>query len=347
MKAQVYYAPEDMRYEEIPIPEPTPDEILIRVEVCAVCGTDVKVYYHGHKLIEPPRVIGHEIAGVIEKIGERVEGYNVGDRVIVVTTIGCGRCELCQRAFYNICPEVKAIGYNFNGGYAQYMVVPEGAVRQGNVLKIPDELSFEEAALVEPLSCCINGQHFLNIQPGDSIVIYGAGPIGCMHAELARNHGAYPIIIVDIAEHRLQMAKDFSIDYFINGSKEDVAERVLELTGGWGADVVIVAAPAGSAQEEALKIAKPRGRISFFGGLPKEKPTINFDSNALHYKELAVYGVFASYIYQYQKALNMAAGKRIDMTKFITHKFSLKDLPKAIETVRSGEALKAIVYPWR
>jgi len=343
MKAAVYLGPGKIEIQKMPIPEIEEDEVLLQVKACAICGTDVRIYSFGQKNVKPPHIIGHEVAGVISEVGRRIKGYRKGERVILVTSVGCGRCEMCLQGRPNLCPENRAIGYYYSGGFAEYMKVPAEAVRQGNILPIPDSLSFVEATLAEPLSCCINGQEYLNIGMGDTVVVIGTGPIGCMHAELAKISGATKVIVADLSEERLNFARRIGADVYVNSQRESLKEKVMKETEGAGADVVITACPSPEAQEEALEIIKTRGRISFFGGLPHEKSKISFDSNIVHYKEVSVFGSFASYAFQYKKALSLLASKRIRAERFITHKFALEKIEEGIKAVKEGKALKAVV----
>lgn len=343
MRAAIYFGPEDMRIEEKEKPRCGEGEVLLRIRACAICGTDVRIYYQGQKNVVPPQVIGHEIAGTIEDFGGAVRNYQRGDKVILVTPVGCNRCEFCREGRHNLCLDFKALGYHYPGGFSQYMLIPPEAVKQGSLIKIPGDLPFEEASLVEPLSCCLNGQEYLEIKEGDTVVVFGAGPIGCMHVELAKSQGAKRTILVDISKERLSLAKRFSVDTFINSREEDVVARVLSLTGNLGADVVITACSANVAQEESLRIIKKRGRISFFAGLPKDKPTISLDSNIIHYKEISLFGAFASHKRQYEKALSLVSSGKIKVGKFITHTISLDELVQGIELTRSGRGLKVIV----
>jgi len=343
MKAAVYYGPGKIKIEERPLPEPAKGEVLLEVKACAICGTDVRIYSFGQKNVKPPHIIGHEISGIIKKIGGGVKGYKEGERVVLVTSVGCGRCEFCLQGRPNICPEVKAIGYFYSGGFTEYMIVPREAVSKGNILKIPENLSFIEASLTEPLSCCINGQEYLNISMADTVVVIGAGPIGCLHAQLAKVSGATKVILIDLSEERLKLAQRIEVDTYINASREKPVKRVLEETNGKGAEVIITACPSPQAQEEALLMSKIRGRISFFGGLPHEHSHISFDSNIIHYKEISVYGAFASSHLQFKKALSLLASKKIEAKRFITHKFSLKETEKGMNMVKEGKTLKAVI----
>ncbi len=343
MKAAVYLGPEKIKIEEMPIPKPKEGEVLLKVKACAICGTDVRIYSFGQANVKPPQIIGHEIAGIIKEVGGKVKGYKEGERVVLVTSVGCGRCEFCLQGRPNICPQTKAIGYFYSGGFTEYMIVPEEAVNKGNILKIPEGLSFVEASLVEPLSCCINGQEYLNIKIGETVVVIGAGPIGCLHTQLAKVSGATKVILTDLSGERLNLAQRVEADIYINASRENQIKRVLEETNGEGAEVIIVACPSSRAQEEALLMSKIRGRVSFFGGLPHERSHISFDSNIIHYKEISVYGSFASAHLQFKKALSLLASKKVKAERFITHKFPLKKIEEGIKMVKEGKTLKAVI----
>jgi L-iditol 2-dehydrogenase len=346
MKAAVYLGPENVEIREVPTPECGSNEILLKVHACAICGTDVRIYYNGQKNVVPPTVTGHEIAGTVEQVGGNVQGYTEGRKAVIVTPVGCGRCKFCRAALHNLCVDFKAIGYEFPGGFAEYILINEQAVRQGNVIVAPDSLQFDEGSLVEPLSCCINGQEYLRISLGDVAVVIGAGPIGCMHAELAKSYGAAKVIMIDTVEERVGLArKATSADVFINASETDPVEAVMDETDGVGADVVITACSAGIAQQQALQMAAKQGRISFFAGLPKTKPAIEFDSNLLHYRELAVFGAFASHATDYVRAMALVASRKIDARKLITKRIPLDDIVSGFEAGRSGRGLKVVVQP--
>lgn len=328
------------------MPKPGPGEVLLKVEACAICGTDLRIFAQGQKNVVPPQVTGHEICGIVEELGEGATGYRPGDKVIVVTPVGCMKCRPCQQGRHNLCLNFRAIGYHFPGGFAQYMVMPAEAVAQGCLIKVPADLPSEEACLVEPLSCCVNGQEYLGIEVGDRVVIYGAGPIGLMHMELARASGATHVTLIDIAGERLRKADEvFGIDRIIDSTVEDPEEVVMAETDGRGADVVICAAPAHAVFEQALRICAIRGRISYFASLSKADPVIKFDANLLHYKEIGLFGAFASYAAQYQRAADLVAARKVDMRKFVTHRFPIDRIHEAFSVAKSGEGFKVVVMP--
>jgi len=343
MKAAFFLGPGKMEIQETDLPRVEEGEVLIKVAACAICGTDVRIFQHGHSHVVPPQITGHEIAGEIVEVGKGVDGYRVGDKVAVITVISCGRCSYCRRGLQNLCPVQKYIGYDYPGGFAEYMKMPRKGVERGNLLVLPPDADLLECSLVEPLSCVINGQSYLNIGLGETVLIIGAGPIGCMHVVMARNRGAGKIFLADISEERLHLAQRVNADCYINSNRESLKEVVLRATDGLGVNVVIVAASSGSAQEEALDLVAPQGRISLFGGLPKDKPTITFNSNIVHYKEVGVFGVFASHASQYEEAAKLIYAQRVKARELITHILPLEEVVEGIELVRTGKALKAVI----
>ncbi len=332
-----------MEVKNISDPKPKKGEVLLNIKACAVCGTDVRIFYHGQKNVVPPRITGHEIAGIVEDVGEEVKNVKAGTPVTTVTSVGCGDCKYCSKGNVNLCPETRAIGYFWDGGFAEKMIIPAEAISQNSLIKLSKGMDFDVASLIEPFSCCINGQDYLNIQEGDSVVVFGSGPIGCMHIALAKAQGVDSVYLIDVSDERLSMSKPFGVDICINSTREDPVKRILELTQGQGADCIITACPAGIAQEQALQMASKKGRISFFGGLPKDNPYIKFDSNLIHYREISVFGAFASHREQFVRALEFIKSGKIKANDFITHRFSLEDITKAIETVKTGKSLKAVI----
>ncbi|GAB2787645.1 zinc-dependent dehydrogenase [Amycolatopsis magusensis] len=346
MKVARFYAPGDIRIEEAPEPSPGPDEVKIRVHACSTCGTDLKIFRHGHHHIDPPRVIGHEIAGEVVETGAEISGWEAGDRVQVIAAIPCGECADCRRGWRTICPNQLSMGYHFDGGFAEYMIVPQRVLRVDGLNRIPEGLSYAEASVAEPLACVLNGQEFAQVGEGDVVVVTGAGPIGCLHVRLARARGAAAVYLVELNRGRLDMAADIvKPDAVICGSETDPVQAVLDLTDGRGADVIITAAAAGKAQEDGLKMAARRGRISFFGGLPKDNPIIACDSNLVHYRELTIYGANGSSPEHNKRALELIATGAVPVDDLITHRLKLDGVLDAIDTVASGEAIKVTIEP--
>ena len=344
MKAAILKDIENLEVSEIATPEPKAGEILVLVKACAICGTDLKVFHHGHKHISFPRVTGHEISGIIKSVGEKVSGYKQGDRVAIAPAIPCGKCYYCRRGWQAMCDNLKAIGYHYDGGFAEYMIVPEDAVNNGCVNMIPDNLMFEQAAIAEPLACVINGQMLSHVAIGDTVVILGAGPIGCFHAQLAFYLGAEKVILGDIDSKRL-ISAEFTGAELIDMSRKNITKEIAEITNGRMADRVIVAAGSAKAQELSLELVAKRGSVNFFGGLPKETPFIQFNSNFLHYGEFFVTGTHGSAPHHNKMALGILSSGKINAENYITDVFSLDQIKKGLAKAESKEGLKIIITP--
>lgn len=346
MKVFRFYAPGDVRLEEADEPHAGPGEVRIRVRACSMCGTDVKISTSGHQRIVPPRVMGHEIAGEVDEVGDGVTGWSAGDRVQVIAAIPCGRCEWCRAGVMTICPNQVSMGYDFDGGFAAHMVVPAAVLAVDGLNRIPDGVGFAEASVAEPFACAINAQELADVHEGDVVVVVGSGPIGCLHVRLARANGAAAVYLVELSRERLDTAAELvKPDAAVCASETDPVEAVLELTGGRGADVVITAAASGAAQEQALRMVAPRGRISFFGGLPKDRPTITLDSNVVHYKELTIVGANGSSPDHNKRALGLIADGSVPVHDLITHRLPLERVVEGIDVVRTGAGIKVTIEP--
>ena len=352
MKALRFYAPEDVRLEDVAEPVCAPDEVKLRVRNCSTCGTDVKIFYNGHQNLTPPRTIGHEIAGEVVEVGANVNStfgsdWKPGDRVQVIAAVPCGDCHECHKGWMAVCQNQTSMGYQYDGGFAEYMIVPRQVLKVDGLNRIPDNVGFDEASAAEPFACAINAQELLGIEEGDTVVVFGAGPIGCMHIRIARGvHNCGPVYLVDVNAERLQMSADaVAPDEIINGAEVDVVERVMELTGGRGADIVITATAANVAQEQAISMAARNGRISFFGGLPKTDPTIRCDSNLVHYRQLHIHGANGPSPEPNRKALEYISTGQVPVKDLITRHIPLVDVLDAFQIVKKGEAIKVTVEP--
>ncbi len=346
MKAAVLKGIENLEMEDISRPTPSPQEILIKVKACSICGTDIRVYHHGHKHMRFPRITGHELSGEIVEIGKRVEGHKLGDKVAIAPAIPCGKCYYCRRGMQSMCINLTALGYHYDGGFAEFMVVPENAVRNGCVNTIPSELSFEEAALAEPLACAINGQQLSQIGLGDTVVVVGAGPLGCIHLQLAKAKGASRTILVELSKERIDFARKFAFpDVVVNPSSENAIQRIKEETKGRGADRIIVSCPSGKAQEESLSMVAPRGIINFFGGLPLDNPFIEFNSNLIHYGEFYVVGTHGSAPCHNELALSLISQKKVRIKELISHRLPLERLEEGLALAESKKGMKVLINP--
>ena len=344
MKVARFYSPGDIRVEDAPEPSPGPGDVKIRVRNCSTCGTDVKISKFGHHHIRPPRVMGHEIAGEVAELGEGVTGWRPGDRVQVIAAIPDGTCEECRRGRMTVCPNQESMGYHYDGGFAEYTIVPAKVLAVDGLNRIPEGLGFDEASVAEPLACVLNGQELARIGEGDDVVIIGAGPIGCLHVRLARARGAARVFLADLNTDRLAMsAERVKPDAALHGT--DLVDQVMKLTDGRGADAIITAAASGAAQEQALQMAARQGRVSFFGGLPKDNPVIACDSNLVHYRELTIVGANGSSPRHNAQALELIASGAVPVADLITHHLPLADVLEGIDIVARGTAIKVTIEP--
>ncbi len=343
MLALRLYGKEDLRLEDADVPRLEGAGAILRVRATSICATDIKAYTTGART-KIPVTLGHEFAGEIIEASEEHQKY-VSKRVIVNPNIFCGRCEYCIMGEHVLCPNRYAIGIDVDGSFAEYVVIPDRAFRVGGVYEIPAHLSYEEASLVEPLSACFRGQRKLMIGPGDVVAIIGAGPIGLMHLKLAKAFGAAKVIMSEIDERRLEIAAKLGADHVINSAKEDIEKRVMEITSGKGADAVIVAVGAGSAQKDALKIVARGGRINFFAGLPAGKEEVPVNTNIIHYKQIILLGTSMQTPYEFKRTLDLVAAGIVDVKPLITHMFGLKNGLEAFSTALKGEGLKVIIKP--
>lgn len=345
MKAAVLEALNNMVVREVPTPNIDDNSVLIKVKACAVCGSDIRIFHYGNDRVNPPQILGHEMAGEVVEVGKNVTKFKEGDRVAIGADVPCGECVFCEAGIGNNCQINYAMGYQFAGGFAEYVLLNRIVVSYGPVHKIPDYVSYDEAALAEPLGCVLNALELSSIKLGDTVVIIGAGPIGCMIIGVAKKMGATKVIVVQRSRPRLEMARKFGADVYICSSEENSVKRVLEETDGLGADVVITSCPSPQAQVDALHMAKNRARVNLFGGLPKDKSAVTLDTNIIHYKELFVHGSHGAIPIHHQKAVDLIASGTIKAKDYISHKFTLDDIIKAFETAESHKGMRVIINP--
>ena len=350
MLAAIFEGPERMFVREVDRPQCSEDGLVLRVEACAICGTDIRIYHHGQRNVKIPQIMGHEISGIVDEVGPLTTDFKVGDRVAVSPGVPCGKCKGCLSGNQNFCTawskgEGIGFGYSHPGGFAQYMHIPSRALRAGTVIPVPDHADLDEVSIFEPLGCVVNAQEMVKPTVGDTVVVVGAGPIGCMHVALAKLLGADKTILIDLLPSRLELASRFAPSVYVNSSEEDPVKRVMEETDGAGADVVIVACSAHKPQEQAMEMAVKGGRVSFFAGLPHDQPYVTLNSNLLHYKQLALYGVAGANARQHKAAFDMLVNKRIDGADLVTHRFPVTEILEAFQVVESGQSLKTIIKP--
>jgi L-iditol 2-dehydrogenase len=346
MRAVRLHGIKDLRFEEVEEPEIGGDEVLVRVRAATICATDVRIYTYGDPRVKLPRILGHEFAGDIEEVGANLRGhFKIGMRVTANPNMYCGRCRYCVSGRHELCASRYALGIDADGALAEYIKIPSEAFRTGAICEIPSSLSYEEAALIEPLSACFHGQNMAQIEIGDIVAVIGAGPIGLMHVILAKALGASKVIVSEVEEERLREAANFGADYMINPLKEDLSSKVNEITYGHGADVVIVAVGSSIAQQQALSIVARGGKINLFGGLPAGKEIVPLNTNLIHYREISVFGSSSQSIYEFHKTLNLVSCGILNVKRFITHRLPLEETPKAFEIVSSRRGLKVCINP--
>jgi L-iditol 2-dehydrogenase len=338
MRAARLWGQDDLRVETLPEPTLREGEVLVKVRAAMICGTDVRMLKNGSKVM--PVTLGHELAGVVEEVGPSVSGYHPGEAVAVAPNYGCGVCEACVAGHGQHCPELRAIGIHVDGGFAEYVRVPAKAVAQGNLCPVPEGLSFAEAALAEPLSCVYNSFERARLTPGDAVLVVGAGPIGLLHAKVYRLAGAGLVMIHDLNEQRLKDGARHDPSFVTVGADRP-KERVLELTHGRGADVIVTAASSAAAQQLAFQLAALDGRVIFFGGLPAGKEVVGLDTNVIHYKQITVTGTTRQSLAQYRRCLALLGGGKLAVKGVITATFPIEQAQEAFAAAARGEGLKS------
>lgn len=330
------------------VPEPTPSdgELLLEIEACAVCGTDLRTYRHGDPKIQAPRILGHEFCGRVIESRAPDANVQVGDRVVMYIVLVDGADRYTERGRENLSGSRTTMSYHHDGAFAKYMVVPALGVRNGCVFPVTSNIASEQLALAEPLGCCMNAHSRLGIGLKDTVAVLGAGPIGILHACLARLQGAQKVFVVDTNPARLELAKRFDIDgALLSDAAGSHRDELCRLTDGHGPDVVIVAVSSAAAQNDALEVAAKAGRVNFFAGLPKTAPTAALNVNHIHYKELEISGSYSEKKSDFQAAFALLHSGRFPAERLITHRLPLARMPDAFPLMESGEALKVCIQP--
>lgn len=343
MKAFVYHGEKNFSIEQIVKPEANAGEVVAKVLCASICGTDLRTYRFGSTKLKTPITVGHEGCYLITEVGEGVN-LKAGERYTMAPAIGCGECKNCRRGRTNMCINLETIGFEFAGTFSEYIKVPQKAIQRGHLIKVPDNVSNEAASVAEPVACAINAQSFLNIEEGDNVLIYGAGYLGCIHAELAFLQGAGKVIIGEVSQKRRANASRLVPNaHIINTMDAGYMELVKNIVGTDGVDIVITACPAGITHKQGVELLSNNGRISLFGGLPGDN-NYHIDSNLIHYKELGVFGAHASTVKQNEQALELIERGKLNVEKYIS-KFAFDDIEKAFESLISEDVEKAIVVP--
>lgn len=346
MNAVVVHAPMDFRVEQVPTPTPDPEGLLLKVEACGLCGSDLRTLRSGHRKVTFPWIIGHEISGTIVDAGANYAGpWKVGKRLAVGPLAYCGVCDYCRDGKFELCEGYREIGQAWPGGMAEYIALPPEVIQLGNIQGVTGDVDPAFAAITEPISSCLNAQEKGRVGIGDTVVVIGAGPIGAIHTALARMRGADKIFIADIVDSRLELVEPFEPDAAINAGRVDLVEEVRRLTGGKGADVVITATPAPIAQVQAVEMARKGGRILLFGGLPKDRSKPGIDTNIVHYNALHLIGTTIFAPRHQRLAVKLVTSGRFPVDKLVTHRFPLADFVEGATMALEGKTLKAVFLP--
>jgi L-iditol 2-dehydrogenase len=342
MKAAMLHGVKDLRVEDVDVPGVGIGEVLVKIKAATTCGTDVKIYQRGYveKIIKLPTIFGHEWAGEVVEVGEDLDWPKKGMRVRAGNSAPCLHCNMCQKGKYNLCENMIWLW----GAYAEYIKVPARTVLV-NMQEIPSHVSFEEAAITEPLACVLHGVEEANVKLGDTVAVIGAGPIGLLHLLTVKKMGAEKIVMIDLVDERLNVAKELGADETINAGKENAVEKVRQLTGGYGADIVIEAIGSPTTWEQALRLARKGGTVLEFGGCPPGTE-IKLNTEMLHYGELTVLGAFHTTPLHFRKALNLISSRTVDVRPLVTKRMRLEDIKQAFEILSTSKnEIKIAIAP--
>lgn len=349
MKAQVFRGVNQLSYEEIPVPDLLADEVLVQVKVVGLCQSDIKKIRYPH--YDPPRIFGHETAGVIVKMGAEVGGeWQVGQRVVVLHHIPCMHCDYCLNDNFSMCEVYKTITTTAGfapsgGGFAEYVKVPGHIVRQGGLMEIPDPITFEQASFVEPTNCCLKAVKKAQIQPGQTVLITGAGPIGLMFIMLVKYFGGRAIA-TDLLPSRIEKALEVGAEAAFDARDPDLPGKIKALTRGMGVDVSLLAVPSEKAFFQALDATRKGGKILFFAEFPDEVE-IPINPNILYRREIDLMGSYSSSYRVQSLAAEIVFNKRIDVDALVSDRYPLGELTAAVERAiaPTPETYKILIYP--
>jgi L-iditol 2-dehydrogenase len=345
MLAARFYAPYDIRVEQIPVPDLPRNGALLKVLACGLCGTDKRIYSNGHFHIKPgePRILGHEIAGEIVELDRRDGIFRIGQRVTLAPNVGCGECRICKRGYTQLCDHYDAFGISLDGGFAEYMAVPEVAFEQGNVLSVPEDFDRDETAMIEIAACTHRGLTACRPQKDESVLIIGGGAVTYLMACWARALGAGKVMVSVIDDAWGKLCERASPDVIINSRKEDLKTRVFGETGQLGADVIMIACSVKEVDEAAPDLAAIQGRVNFFGGLPAEKAMVCINSRAIHYREVTITGTTGANVDWMRRTIDALKHRPFDLKAGITHHFPLAEIAKAFDEAETTPRLKTII----
>ena len=340
MKAARFYGPnQPLKVEEVDIPSPKQGEVLVKVTACGVCHTDLHYIDHGVPTFkEPPVILGHEISGIVEEIGEGVNKFKKGDRVLVPPVFTCGKCERCRTGRENICDSMIMLGNNVDGGYAEYVIAPEK-----DVIPLPEEIPLEEGAVISdaistPFHALLNRA---KVKPGDRVVIFGCGGLGLNAIQIAKALGAF-VIAVDIKDKKLEFARNFGADVVLK-SNEKIYKEIRKITGG-GADIALEAIGNPQVMQLAFSSVKTGGKLIIMGYSEKD---VNFNAGRIMFREMEIIGTLGCPPYVYPKLIELIRQGKLKLKEVVTHKFPLEKINDAFDLLRSHDEnlIRAIVIP--
>jgi L-iditol 2-dehydrogenase len=343
MRAQVFYGPGDLRFEDIPVPEPEPGGVVVRVEAALTCGTDVKTLRRGHPVMIPhvPTVFGHELAGVVTAVGRGASGVKEGDRVVAANSAPCGRCRLCAANRPNLCEDLLFI----NGAYGEHIALPPRLVAR-NVVPISPRLAASTAAFAEPLACALLGVERGRVEAGMTVAIWGHGPLACLLALAAGQRGAQ-VVIVGKAGWRLDQVRALGLGTCVDAlSVPDIVAHLRGLTGGRGPDVTVDATGRPEVWEQAIDGVGRGGTVILFGGCAPGT-SVRLDTRRTHYEELTLVGAFHHTPDMIRRAVELLESKAIEPSGLLTHRMGLGQVKEALALMERGETMKVLVDPWQ
>ena len=341
MKAAILKHPGKLEIKEVRTPDCPPGGVLVKVKACGICSSDAKMVTSGHRALNYPRILGHEIAGVIEQ--SRTTSFKEGDRIQIAPGLRCGKCSYCLRGMDNLCPNREILGFTQDGGFAQYIAIPIEHGIIGSLNIIPNTVSYNHSTLAEPLACCINAQNKINLTKNDTVLIIGAGPLGLLHACVAKDKGAEHILISEPQAHRKKTAIQTWADTVIDPATDNMSQKVMAATHNKGVDVIIFACSQVGLNELFMKLLAPAGRVSIFSGIASQFSQSNIDFNQIHYNEFFISGTYGCTADQNRNAMALISSEPGLAKKLITHRIDLDTIHRGIEHTATQKGLKTVV----
>lgn len=339
MKAAVLVSVGKIAIKNVDDPVADPGGLVIGVKACGICSTDVKMWRKGQRDLRCPRILGHEVVGVV--IESRTDAFSAGDRVQIFPGVVCGECRNCRTGRDNLCPKIKIIGFSYDGGFAEMMKVPPESVRMAGLNRIPSTLGYEKATLTEPLACCLNCAEKLGISPDDTVLILGAGTMGLLNASIAKLRGAR-VLVAEVMRERTELAKKAGADRVIDPGSEDLVEVVHEETDGRGADAIIPAFGGAVALYPVFDLLAKGGRLCLFSGLPDSESIKNIDLNSIHYEEKMLVGAYGCTSSHNRMAINLLA-KDLSLDWLTVRAVRLDDIEEGLRSAEEKKQLRAVV----